>query len=367
VTIPLMDLAALHASIRDALDDAIRTVVDSGRFVLGDELAAFEEEFASYCGVEHCVGVASGTDALILALRACGVGPGDEVITPSFTYVAAPFAIVQLGAVPVFVDVREADGALDVDLVSDAITARTRAVVPVHLYGRCSDLSPLAALAAEHELWLIEDAAQAHGARWKGRVAGSMGHVGCFSFYPSKNLGALGDGGAVVTGDAALAARLRLLRNYGQTEKYRHETLGFNSRLDELQAAVLRRKLPYLDGWNEARRSAARTYAGLLDPALRPPGLDAGPEHVFHLYVVQAEGRDALRRDLAEHGVETRVHYPLPAHLQPAFRGVPHIAGPLPVTEQLAREVLSLPMFPTISERQIHDVADRARAATSRR
>ena len=362
-----MDLAALHASIREALDDAIRTVLDSGQFILGVELAAFEEEFASYCGVDHCIGVASGTDALVLALRACGVGPGDEVITPSFTYVAAPFAIVQLGAVPVFVDVRESDGALDVDRVREAITPRTRAVVPAHLYGRCSDLSPLAALAAEHDLWLIEDAAQAHGARWEGRLAGSMGHLGCFSFYPSKNLGALGDGGAVVTGDAALAARLRLLRNYGQAERNRHETLGFNSRLDELQAAVLRRKLPYLDAWNDARRSAARVYAGLLDSTLRPPGLDAGPEHVFHLYVVRAEGRDVLRRDLEDHGVESRVHYPLPVHLQPALRGRPHVTGALPVTEQLAREVLSLPMFPTISERQIHDVADRVRAARRRR
>ncbi len=357
--VPLVDLVAQHDGIRRALGDAVRAVIDSGRFVLGRELVAFEQEFASYCGVEHCVGVGSGTDALILALRACGIAPGDEVITPSFTFIAGPFAIAAVGAVPVFVDVEEVTGTLDVDLVREAITPRTRAIVPVHLYGRCANLDRLAALATERGVLLIEDASQAHGARAHGRIAGSVGHVGCFSFYPSKNLGACGDAGAVVTDDAGIAARLRLLRNYGQSQKYRHEILGSNSRLDELQAAILRRKLTHLKSWNEARRRAATVYAALLDPMVRPPAPDDAHEHVFHLYVVHAPRRDELRQLLAEQGIETGIHYPLPVHRQPAFQALPHVAGELPVTDRLAREVLSLPMFPTISGEQIRYVADR--------
>lgn len=361
-TVPFVDLGAEHDRIRDELDDAVRTVLDSGQFVLGPELAAFEQEFAAYCGVAHCVGVGSGTDALILALRACDVGPGDEVITPSFTFMAGPLAIAAVGAVPVFVDVEEDTGTLDVNLVEEAVTARTRAIVPVHLYGRCADLSRLAALATERDLLLIEDAAQAHGARSSGRAVGAVGHLGCFSFYPSKNLGAWGDGGAVVTNDPNLAQRLRLLRNYGQTQKYRHEVLGTNSRLDELQAAILRKKLPHLEAWNKARRSAAKGYAALLDPRIPLPFPDDEAEHVFHLYVVRAGRRDALRRFLAERGVQTGIHYPVPVHRQPAFLDVPQVAGELPVTDQLAREVLSLPMFPAITTEQLRYVADCVRA-----
>jgi dTDP-4-amino-4,6-dideoxygalactose transaminase len=357
-TVPFMDLAAEQRQLREALDDAVRTVLDSGRFVLGPELARFEDEFASYCGVAHCVGVASGTDALMIALRALRVAPGDEVITPSFTFFAAPLAIASVGAIPVFVDVEEDSGLLDADRVRDAITPRTRAIIPVHLYGRCADLRPLQALASERGLWLIEDAAQAHGAQSNGRRAGSVGHVGCFSFYPSKNLGAYGDGGAVVTSDPRLAEQMRLLRNYGQRTKYHHEILGLNSRLDELQAAILRRKLPYLDEWNRARRTAAAMYSSLLDPSLTPAPADAEGEHVFHLYVVRAPRRDALRRFLSERGVETSIHYPVPVHRQPAFSEVPAVIGELPVTERLAREVLSLPMFPTISRDQVGYVAD---------
>jgi dTDP-4-amino-4,6-dideoxygalactose transaminase len=358
-TVPFVDLVGEHRRLRATLEDAVRGVLASGRFVLGPELAAFEEEFAAYCGVGHCVGVASGTDALIIALRACGVGPGDEVITPSFTFFAAPLAIASVGAIPVFVDVEASTGLLDADQAAEAITPRTRAIVPVHLYGRCVDLRPLEALAAERDLWLIEDAAQAHGARCSGRQAGSVGHVGCFSFYPSKNLGAYGDGGAVVTSDPRLAEQVRLLRNYGQRSKYHHESLGLNSRLDELQAAILRRKLPYLDGWNQARRKVAALYTSLIDPSLRPPDAGAGEEHVFHLYVIRTERRDGVRRFLSEHGVETSIHYPVPAHLQPAFSEVPAVLGELPVTERLAREVLSLPMFPTISRDQVGFVVDR--------
>lgn len=358
--VPLLDLAAEHDRVRSELDEAVRTVLDSASFVLGSELAAFEEEFASYLGVEHCVGVASGTDALLLALRACEVGPGDEVITPSFTFFAGPFAIAAVGAVPVFVDVEEPTAMLDLDQVRAAITPRTRAILAVHLYGRCVDLEALEALAAEHGLRLIEDAAQAHGAAWKGRRAGAVGDMGCFSFYPSKNLGACGDGGAVVTGAPELAERLRLLRNYGQSRKNRHEIVGWNSRLDELQAAILRRKLPHLDAWNEARRLAARAYASLLDADLSPPGPETSDKHVFHLYVVRARQREKLQRFLAREGVETGIHYPVPVHRQPAFERVPHIAPDLPVSDRLASEVLSLPMFPTISQGQIEHVADRA-------
>ncbi len=365
VQVPFVDLRSQHDAIREELDAALGSVLDSGRFILGRELEGFEQQFASYCGVEHCVGVGSGTDALILALRACGIGPGDEVITPSFTFFAGPFAIAAVGAVPVFVDVEEVTGTVDVDQVNDAITPRTRAIMPVHLYGRCANVGRLAALAADRGLRLIEDAAQAHGARSGGRVAGSVGHLGCFSFYPSKNLGGCGDGGAVVTNDADLATRLRLLRNYGQTERYRHETLGSNTRLDELQAAILRRKLPHLDAWNDARRRAARDYAALLDPNLHPPTQAARHDTVFHLYVVRAGRRDALRQFLAEHGVETGIHYPVPVHRQPAFREVPHVSRELGVTNRLASEVLSLPMFPTISAEQIRRVVESVHAGLS--
>jgi dTDP-4-amino-4,6-dideoxygalactose transaminase len=360
--VPFMDLAAEHTRIRSELDDAVRTVLDSGWFVLGRELMAFESEFASYCGVGHCVGVGSGTDALVLGLRACGVGPDDEVITPSSTYFAGPFAIAAVGAIPVFVDVNDGTGLVDTDLAGEAITSRTRAILPVHLHGRCADLSALEALANDRGLWLIEDVAHAPGARWHGRPAGSVGRVGCFSFYPSKNLGACGDGGAIVTDDAALAERLRVLRNHGQTQKNRHEALGPNSRLDELQAAILRQKLPHLDAWNEARRRAAETYAALLDPAVSPPVPGAMERHVFHLYVIRLAQRDALQRFLAEHGVGTGIHYPVPVHRQPAFRDVGRVAGDLRVTDRLAHEVLSLPMFPSISHEQIRYVADRVNA-----
>lgn len=357
--VPFVDVLGDSDGIRAAINAAIRAVVDSGRFVLGDELAAFEEEFASYCAAKHCVGVASGTDALVLALQACDIGPGDEVVTPSLTFFAGPLAIASVGAVPVFVDVEETTATLDVNLARQAVTPRTRAIMPVHLYGRGADLDGLAGLTEEHGLWLIEDAAQAHGARWRGRRAGTVGHVGCFSFYPSKNLGAYGDAGAVVTDDPRLAERVRLLRNYGQSRKHRHELMGSNSRLDELQAAVLRRKLPHLDAWNAARRQAVAIYFERLDETLNPPSPDESDGHVFHLYVVRSGKRDQLQRFLTGHGIETGIHYPVPVHRQPAFRSVPHVARDLPVTDRLASEVLSLPMFPTISEEQIGYVADR--------
>jgi dTDP-4-amino-4,6-dideoxygalactose transaminase len=360
--VPFVDLRAQHEPIREGLAEAVQAVLASGRFVLGDQVARFEEEFASYCGVEHCVGVGSGSDALVLALRACGVGPGDEVITPSFTFIAAPFAVAEVGATPVFVDVDADTGLLDAQLAREAITPKTRAIIPVHLYGCCAGLDDLQTLSAEHGVWLIEDAAQAHGARSNARLAGAVGHVGCFSFYPSKNLGAFGDGGAVVTNDDKLAAGLRLLRNYGEARKYHHQLRGSNSRLDELQAALLRVKLPHLDDWNQARRAAADLYAGLLDRELCPPSSREQSDHVFHLYVVRSQRRDALRRYLADHDIETGIHYPVPVHRQPAFADIPHVVRELPVTDRLASEVLSLPMYPTISREQIVYVADHIKA-----
>ncbi len=354
--VPFVDLASQHELIRDEIDEAIRRVLESSRFVLGAELEAFEAEFSAYCGVEHCIGVGSGTDALILALRACGVGPGDEVITPSFTFAAGPLAIASLGAVPVFVDVDEESYTIDPDPAAQAIGPRTRAIVLVHLYGQCADLEALRSLAAENNLWLIEDAAQAHGARLDGTMAGNIGHLACFSFYPSKNLGALGDAGAVVTSDGELAKRLRQLRNYGQLEKYRHESFGLNSRLDELQAAVLRAKLPHLEAWNDSRRQAADLYSARLGSGVKPPQLTPGRTHAFHLYVVRSENRETLASWLAENGVDTQVHYPLPVHRQPAFRDVSHVAHDLGISDRLAAEVLSLPIFPTIADAQIEHV-----------
>lgn len=351
--VPFVDLPAQQRPLRPAIDAAVARVLDSGRFVLGPELAVFEAEFAAYCGVRHCVGVGSGSDALALALRASDIGPGDEVIVPGFGFVATAFAVVAVGATPVLVDVDEETALLDVERAARAVTARTRAIVPVHLYGRSVELAALEELCRRHGLALIEDAAQAHGATWHGRRVGGVGSAGCFSFYPSKNLGAAGDAGAVVTDADELARRLRLLRDHGQRPKYRHVAFGLNSRLDELQAAILRVELPRLDEWNEARRRAAVLYSELLDARVRLP--EVVPGHVFHAYVVRTRRRNALRKHLARHGVQTQVHYPIPIHRQPPFRGQ---ALELPAAERLAREVLSLPIFPTITEEQIRYVAD---------
>jgi dTDP-4-amino-4,6-dideoxygalactose transaminase len=359
VTVPFVDLAMQHELIEEELDDAVRRVVQSSRFVLGPEVEAFEAEFASFCGVEHCVGVASGTDALVLALRAAGVEAGDEVITPSLTFVAGPLAIAAVGAVPVFVDVREKTYTIDPALAAAAVTPRTRAIMPVDLYGQCADYAPLKELADEHGLITIEDASQAHGATYRGVRAGGFGDLACFSFYPSKNLGAFGDAGAVVTRNPALAERLRLLRNYGETRKYHHESFGLNSRLDELQAAVLRAKLPHLDEWNASRRRAASRYAELLaGSGVGCPEVGEERTHVFHLYAVRCEARDDLQAALAANGVSAQIHYPLPVHRQPVLAQLRHVAGDLPVSDRVAGEVLSLPMYPAIDSAQIEHVAD---------
>jgi len=359
MNIPLVDLKAQYASVKPQVDAAMHRVLDEANFILGPAVGEFERDFAAFCGARHCVGVASGTDALHLALRAMGVGPGDEVILPAFTFVATALGVELAGATPVLVDVRRDDALIDADAVEAAVTPKTRAVMPVHLYGRCADMDAVNAVARRHGLKVVEDAAQAHGATYKGRPAGSLGDAAGFSFYPGKNLGAYGDGGAVVTGDDALDDRLRLLRNWGSRKKYHHDEPGLNSRLDTLQAAVLGVKLPRLAGWNAARRGHAAAYRRLLSgrddltfPADRP---DRDP--VYHLFVLRHRDRDALLGRLNGQGVGAGIHYPFPVHKLGAFR---HLAGPegrFPEAEAWAAECLSLPLFPELTGEQIAHVA----------
>jgi dTDP-4-amino-4,6-dideoxygalactose transaminase len=357
--IPLVDLHCQLAAIRPEIEAAVTRVLERGWFILGEEVVAFEQEFATYCGVRYAIGVGSGTEALHLALRAVGVGPGDEVITVANAGVPGVVAIEVAGGRPVFVDVYPATMNLDPARLSAAISPRSRAILPVHLYGRPADMDPIMEIARRHDLAVVEDCAQAHGASYRGRKVGSLGHVACFSFYPTKNLGAYGDGGAVVTDDPALADRLRLLRQYGWREQYRSEVRGVNSRLDELQAAILRVKLRHLDAWNARRRALAARYRELLAgsdlvlPAELPDGV-----HVYHLFIVQTPQRDELRDHLRRAGIGTGIHYPIPAHLQAAYRDLGGQPGQLPVTERLAREVLSLPLFPELTDAEVEQVVE---------
>jgi dTDP-3-amino-3,4,6-trideoxy-alpha-D-glucose transaminase len=365
-TVPFGDLKRQYDSIRPELDAAAARVLASGWYILGPEVQAFERAFAGFCGVAHAVGVGNGTEALYLALAALGAGPGDEVITVANAAVYEALTILQAGARPVFVDVDERTHAIDPELIEEAITPRTRAIMPVHLYGRMADMEVILEIAGRHGLPVIEDCAQAHGAALGGRMAGSMGAVGCFSFYPSKNLGALGDGGMVVTNDDDLAAKLRRLREYGWRERYYTvDTGGINSRLDELQAALLHIKLGHLLAWNERRRQIARRYHELLSGmGLQLPELIEDDAHVYHLYVVRARERDRLQATLRECGVGTAIHYPLPAHLQPAYLDLGLARpGSLPVTEQLAGEVLSLPIYPELTDAEVEAVAAAVRDA----
>ncbi|KIF06044.1 erythromycin biosynthesis sensory transduction protein eryC1 [Streptomyces sp. RSD-27] len=362
---PFHDLRDLHAldGLQEELDAAVLRVARSGRYLLGPELEAFEEEFAGYCGNDHCVGVGSGLDALELTLRALGVGAGDEVIVPGHTFVATWLAVSATGARPVPVEPEADSYLIDPARVEAAITPRTRAVMPVHTYGHPVDLDALDAVTAPRGIAVVEDAAQAHGARYRGRRTGSR-YAAAFSFYPGKNLGALGDAGAVVTSDAGLADRIRLLRNYGSRVKYRHEEQGTNSRLDEIQAAALRVKLPRLDAWNARRRAVADAYAeGLAGlPGITVPGVRAWAEPVWHQYVIRCAGRDRLRAALTDAGVENLVHYPVAVHRSPAYAGTAH--GPLPLSERLAAEVLSLPMGPQLTAKDVETVISAVRDAT---
>lgn len=367
MTIPFLDLKAINLLQQDDIEQAMRRVLHSGWYVLGKEVDAFEQAFAAYCGTRHAIGVANGLDAIFLILKAYGVGPGDEVIVPSNTYIATWLAASHCGATPVPVEPVAGTYNLDPDRVAAAITPRTRAIIPVHLYGQAADMDPLMALAEQHDLKVIEDGAQAHGALYHGRKVGALGHAAAFSFYPGKNLGALGDGGAITTDDDDLAQKLRTLRNYGSQKKYHNEVAGYNSRLDELQAAILAVKLPALDGQNAARAAIAACYdEGLADiPGLTLPQVAPWAAPVWHLYVVRHAQRDALAARLAAAGVGTLVHYPLPPHLQPAYAELGLAEGSLPVAEAIHREVLSLPMGPTLTLDQAREVVAAVRAAVA--
>jgi dTDP-4-amino-4,6-dideoxygalactose transaminase len=359
--IPLLDLKAQHAPMRDEILDAITRVVDSQRFILGGEVDALEREIAAYCGTRHAIGCASGSDALILALRAFDIGPGDEVLTTPYTFFATAGAIHHVGAVPVFADIEPDTLNIDVEQAARILAARPRirALMPVHLYGASADMDPLLALAKEHSIPLIEDAAQAIGAEYKGRRAGSMGAAGCFSFFPSKNLGGYGDGGMLTTNDDETAARLKSLRMHGSRVKYFHETVGYNSRLDALQAAVLRVKLKYLDNWTEGRRQNANLYRAALagSPVALPRPAAYQTRHIYNQFVIRGENRDALQRHLAECGIGTEVYYPLPLHLQQCFAHLGGKAGDFPVSEQAAKETLALPVYPELMPDDIDYVA----------
>ncbi|MEQ1907415.1 MAG: DegT/DnrJ/EryC1/StrS family aminotransferase [Vicinamibacterales bacterium] len=358
--IPFVDLAAQYAGIRSDVDEAIHRVLDNTDFILGRDVRAFEEEFAAYCGASCAVAVDSGTSALELALRACGVGAGeaDEVILPANTFIATALAVSCAGATPKLVDVDSTTYNIDIDRLREAITPRTKAIVPVHLYGQPADMDPIMAIAKEHGLVVVEDACQAHGARYKGRRVGTIGHAAAFSFYPGKNLGAYGDGGIVVTNDPSIAESVQQLRNYGQQEKYHHTSIGFNRRLDTIQAAVLRVKLRHLDAWNAARRDCAEAYRHrLAGSGVECPVASAQVEHVWHLFVIEVEDRDALQRHLASLGISTGVHYPIPVHLQTAYRGLGYGPGDFPVTERAAKRILSLPMYAELSPGTVDYVA----------
>ncbi len=358
--IDFVDLKAQYASISREVDEAIRRVVVNSDFILGKDVESFEREFAAYCEVAHAIGVDSGASALELVLRAYDVGDGDEVITASHTFSATAFAISATGAKPVFVDVDQHTYNMNPALVEAAITPRTKAIMPVHLYGQPADIDEISRIARKHNLLLIEDACQAHGAKFQGKRVGSFGDSAAFSFYPGKNLGAYGDGGMIVTNDATVADKLRILRNCGQSEKYKHVMVGFNRRLDSLQAAVLRAKLPHLDDWNQARRTAAALYKELLADAdhVVTPREGADRTHVYHLYVIQHPHRDALMTHLREQGVSAGLHYPTPVHLQPCYEFLKVPRGSLPVTESLASRVISLPMYPELTREQIEFVCD---------
>lgn len=356
--VPFLDLGRLHQSIREPLDEAYRRVMDSGWFIMGPELEAFESEFAAYSEVKHCIGVGNGLEALHLLLRAYGIGPGDEVIVPSNTFIATWLAVSQCGATPVPVEPDVKTHNIDPALVAAAITPRTRAIMPVHLYGQPADMDPINELAVKYGLIVIEDAAQAQGARYKGRRAGSLGHAAGTSFYPGKNLGALGDGGAVLTNDDAIAEKVRQLRNYGSTVKYQHELAGYNSRLDELQAAFLRAKLVVLDEWNARRREVANQYSLQLSNAdIILPQAPEYTEPVWHLFVIRSKQRDALKAHLEQQGVSAVIHYPIPPHLQACYLN--HKAKNLPIAAKLSKEVLSLPMSPSLTLEEIKFVVQR--------
>lgn len=369
VKIPVLDLTRQYRAIKEEIDQAIQRVVESGRFILGPEVETFEQEIAAYLGAKHAIGVASGTDALYLALKALGVGPGYGVLVPSFTFFATAGVVVNVGATPIFADIDPETYNIsteDVKRILSGSRVTIKAIIPVHLYGQPADMDEIMTLAEDYDLYVIEDAAQAIGAEYRGRKVGTIGHIGCFSFFPTKNLGAYGDGGLVVTNDAELAEKVRMLRMHGSKPKYYHHMVGTNSRLDALQAAILRAKLPHLEEWTAARRRIADRYDELLAdiPGIERPYRAPDRSHIFHQYTIRVlDGkRDTLQRFLREKGVETQVYYPLPLHLQPCFRDLGYKEGDFPESERASREVLSLPLFPELTEEEQNYVVEAIRS-----
>lgn len=358
--VPFLDLKAHHQPIREQLDAAISDVIDAGAFAGGPFVAKFEREFATYCGVPHSIGVGNGTDALWFALLTLGVGPGDEVITVPSTFMATAEAISFCGARPTFVDIEEMSYTMDPGLLEKAITSRTKAIVPVHLFGQCADMDPILAIAGKHGIPVVEDACQAHGAYYRGKRAGGMGVAGCFSFYPGKNLGALGEAGGVVTNSADLATKIQVLRDHGQARKYHHSQIGWNGRMDGIQAAALSVKLPHLDNCNNRRRSHAQLYNQLfsgMEEIITPVEAPYNQSN-YHVYAVRVKNRDRILHGMTDLGIACAIHYPVPVHLQEAYRFLGQGEGSFPVAERCAEEFLSLPMFPELTEDQIHAVAE---------
>jgi dTDP-4-amino-4,6-dideoxygalactose transaminase len=355
--IPFLDLKRQYLSIKEEVDAAIQGVLDSCQFTLGKEVTAFEEEFAAYCGVQYGIAVNSGTSALHLALLAANIGPGDEVITVPFTFVATVAAIEYTGARPVFVDIDPATFNMDPAALENAITERTKAIIPVHLHGQPAEMDPIVQIAQRHGLTVIEDAAQAHGAEYRGRRTGGIGEMGCFSFYPGKNLGAYGEGGMVTTDNPEFVRKIRMLRDWGAERKYHHELKGFNYRMEGIQGAVLRVKLRHLEAWTEGRRAAAACYDRLFDrlSISRPMGLPH-TRHVYHVYAIRSSDRDAWQAALGEREIQTGIHYPIPVHLLPAYADLGYTDGDFPNAESAAREVLSLPMYPELTAEQCQEV-----------
>ena len=357
MNIPLIDLTIQHHTLRNEINAVIQDVLDRGDFILGQDVTKLEEEFAAYCGVKYAIGVDSGLSALELSLRALGIGPGDEVIVPAHTFTASAAAITFAGATPVFVDVDPETWNIDTEKIEAAITPRTKGILPVHIYGLPADMHMILGIAEKYKLVVVEDACQAHGAIYKGHSTGSLGHAAGFSFYPTKNLGACGDGGMVTTDDPKVAETVRALRNCGQKQKNVHELAPFNHRLDNLQAAILRVKLRYLDQWIGLRRVLAELYRQLLPAHLGRQAEPPGYTHVYHLFVIRAQNRDALQTRLKEQGIGTAIHYPTPVHLQPFYARLGYFRGRFPVAEKICDEILSLPIYPELTEEQVEIVA----------
>jgi len=368
VKVPYLDLRAQYRNIKPELDAAIARVLESGQFVLGEEVARFENDFAAYCGAAECIALNSGTSALHLALLAAGVGPGDEVVTVPFTFVASVAAILYAGARPVLVDIDPRSFTIDPAAIEAAVTPRTKAILPVHLYGQPADMDPIMDIARRHNLVVIEDAAQAHGAKYKGRPAGTIGDMACFSFYPGKNLGAYGEGGAVTTNSSGYAHTVRMLRDWGQDRKYHHTLRGYNYRMDGFQGAILGVKLRHLSRWTESRRAIVEKYNLLLAGCdVETPAEMPWAHHVYHVYTIRADDRDALQMALTAEGIQTGIHYPVPVHLQPAYSDVGYGVGAFPQSEKAAREVLSLPLYPELSSQSVECVAHAVRKAVANR